>query len=106
MNSCYLSTIKLRAEIERKIMQSLLFKNCKSRISCFLIELALTQKYLEGNDNSIIELDISMQEFSSFIGAKRQTVSTVFNELIIDKIIERVGKHKYKILDWSKLRSI
>lgn len=101
-----LASLKLRAEIERKIIQTLAFKNCKTRISSFLIEVALMQKYLDGNDDVIIDLDFTMQEFASFIGAKRQTVSTVFNELIGDGIIKKVGKHKYKILDWSGLRSL
>ena len=101
-----LASLKLRAEIERKIIQTLLFKNCKTRISSFLIEVALMQKYLDGKDDIIINLDFSMQEFASFIGAQRQTVSTVFNELMADEIIERVGKNQYKILDWSRLRSL
>ncbi len=101
-----LASLKLRAEIERKIIQMLVFKNCRTRISHFLVELALMQKYLDGKDDITINLDLSMQEFSSFIGAKRQTVSTVFNELISEKIIKKVGHHKYKILDWSKLRSL
>ena len=101
-----LASLKLRAEIERKIIQMLVFKNCKTRISSFLVEVALMQKYLDGKDDIIINLDFSMQEFSSFIGAKRQTVSTVFNELIVDKIIKKVGKHQYKILDWAKLRTL
>ncbi len=101
-----LASLKLRAEIERKIIQMLVFKNCKTRISSFLIEVALMQKYLDGKDDVIINLDFSMQEFSSFIGAKRQTVSTVFNELIVDGIIEKVGKHQFKILDWSRLRNL
>ena len=100
-----LASLKLRAEIERKIIQMLVFKNCKTRISAFLVEVALMQKYLDGKDDIVINLDFSMQEFSSFIGAKRQTVSTVFNELISNKIIKKVGKYQYKILDWAALRS-
>jgi len=100
-----LASLKLRAEIERKIIQMLVFKNCRTRISYFLVEVALMQRYLDKKEDVIINLDFSMQEFSTFIGAKRQTVSTVFNELISEKIIEKIGFHKYKILDWNRLRS-
>ncbi|TLP35545.1 Crp/Fnr family transcriptional regulator [Arcobacter arenosus] len=100
-----LASLKLRAEIERRIIQMLVFKNCRTRISYFLVEVALMQKYLDKKEDVVINLDFSMQEFSTFIGAKRQTVSTVFNELISEKIITKVGFHKYKILDWNRLRS-
>ncbi len=100
-----LASLKLRAEIERKIIQTLIFRNCKTRISSFLMEVAIMQGYLDNRDN-IIELEFSMQELASFIGAKRQTVSTAFNELLSEKIIEKVERHKYKILDWNKLKTL
>jgi len=45
------------------------------------------------------DLDLTMEELSTVIGASRQTVSTLLNGLIRENLIEKKGRGKYYILD-------
>jgi CRP-like cAMP-binding protein len=100
-----ISSLKQRAVIERKIIKNLIFKTCKNRMGTFLLEIAIGQNDIdESSDNLHFYLDLSMKDLATFIGAKRQTVSTVFHELLRDKIIKKVKKNKYTIPSIKKLQ--
>lgn len=90
--------------LQRQIIKSILFENAKGRIASFLIELA-NEQGLKQNGYSYVFLPFSLKVLSSFVGLKRQSASTAFNELIKDGIISKISPHECLILDYEKLRS-
>lgn len=97
-----ISSLKQRAVMERRIIKNIVFKTCKNRIASFLMEIAIAQN--EKIDNDIyINLNLSIKELATFIGSKRQTVSTVFHELIKNNVIEKIEKNRYIIHSIEKL---
>jgi len=75
-----------------------------SRIANFLIELANEQD-LKQNGYRYVFLPFSLKVLSSFVGLKRQSASTAFNELIKDDIIRKITPHEFLIIDHEKLES-
>ena len=102
-STAIISSLKQRAIMERKIIKNLIFKTCKNRIAFFLLEVVENQNQKIG-DKYFIDFNLSIKELATFIGSKRQTVSTVFHELINEKIIEKINKNQYLINDLAKLK--
>ncbi|WP_103644748.1 Crp/Fnr family transcriptional regulator [Campylobacter concisus] len=90
--------------VQRQIIKSILFEDAKGRIANFLIELAKEQD-LKQNGYHYIFLPFSLKVLSSFVGLKRQSASTTFNELIKDDIIRKITPHEFLIIDYEKLES-
>ena len=90
--------------VQRQIIKSILFEDAKGRIANFLIELAKEQD-LKQNGYHTIFLPFSLKVLSSFVGLKRQSASTAFNELIKDDIIRKITPHEFLIIDYEKLES-
>ena len=90
--------------VQRQIIKSILFEDAKGRIANFLIELAKEQD-LKQNGYHYIFLPFSLKVLSSFVGLKRQSASTAFNELIKDDIIRKITPHEFLIIDYEKLES-
>lgn len=90
--------------VQRQIIKSILFEDAKGRIANFLIELAREQD-LKQNGYHYIFLPFSLKVLSSFVGLKRQSASTAFNELIKDDIIRKITPHEFLIIDYEKLES-
>ncbi|KEA45252.1 Cro/Cl family transcriptional regulator [Campylobacter mucosalis] len=90
--------------LQRQIIRSILFESAKGRIANFLIELA-TEQDLVQNGYYYIFLPFSLKVLSSFVGLKRQSASTIFNELIKDDIIRRLSPHEFLIVNFEKLKS-
>ncbi|MBS4190008.1 Crp/Fnr family transcriptional regulator [Bacillus sp. FJAT-49705] len=66
----------------------------------------LAEKFGANHSNRMfIELPITVQEFSTLVGASRESVSRVFSKLKRDGIIEIRGK-TIVISDWSKFCSL
>lgn len=103
-STAIISSLKQRAVMERKIIKNLVFKTCKNRIASFLLEIALMQDKKKNNEFHI-DLNLSINELATFIGSKRQTVSTVFHQLIKDNTIKKISKSKYLIHDIDKLKA-
>jgi len=102
-STAVISSLKQRAVMERRIIKNLVFKSCKNKLASFLLEVAVAQNNnLE--DHSLITLNLSVKELSTFIGSKRQTVSTVFNELLKKKILGKKDSTRYVISNLAKLR--
>lgn len=102
-STAVISSLKQRAVMERRIIKNLVFKSCKNKLASFLLEVAIAQNNnLE--DNSVISLNLSVKELSSFIGSKRQTVSTAFNELLKKKILTKKDHSHYEITDLQVLK--
>ena len=89
--------------IQRNIMRSILYKNAKSKVASFLVELALEQN-LKQNGFYYVFIPFSMQVLSSFVGLRRQSASTEFNKLIKENIIKKVSPQEILILDFKKLQ--
>ena len=90
-------------EIEREIIKNLVFNDCKKRIVSFLVNVALNTGVK--NDNGIlIDLTMSISEFADFIASKRQTVSSILNELIKEGILYKVDSTKYIIKNIDLLK--
>lgn len=102
-STAVISSLKQRAVMERRIIKNLVFKSCKNKLAAFLLEVAAAQNSTL-DDNPCIMLNLSVKELSAFIGSKRQTVSTVFNELLKKKILERQYPSGYIIQDIETLR--
>ena len=90
--------------VQRQIIKSILFEDAKGRIANFLIELAKEQD-LKQNGYHYIFLPFSLKVLSSFVGLKRQSASTAFNELIKNDIIRKITPHEFLIIDYEKLES-
>ena len=90
--------------VQRQITKSILFEDAKGRIANFLIELANEQD-LKQNGYRYVFLPFSLKVLSSFVGLKRQSASTAFNELIKDDVIRKITPHEFLIIDHEKLES-
>lgn len=90
--------------LQRQIIKSILFEDAKGRISSFLIELANEQD-LKQNGYRYVFLPFSVKILSSFVGLKRQSASTAFNELIKEDVIRKITPHEFLIIDYERLQS-
>ncbi|RXJ81706.1 hypothetical protein CRU95_04955 [Arcobacter sp. F2176] len=97
-------SLKHRAELERNIIKNLVFKSCKRKVALFLMEIATTQDTLI-DGKYCIDLNLSIKDLSSFIGSKRQTVSTIMNDLIKKNIIGKIDKNRLIIHQFNKLEN-
>jgi len=97
-------SLKHRAELERNIIKNLVFKSCKRKVAAFFMDIATTQNNIIDN-KYFINIDLSVKVLSSFIGSKRQTVSTIINELKRKKIIEKIDKNRYVIHKFDELEN-
>jgi CRP-like cAMP-binding protein len=102
-STAIISSLKQRAVMERRIIKNLVFKTCKNRLAAFLLEIILSQNGSLEN-NLKIKLNLSVKEMSTFIGSKRQTVSTVFNELLKKNILIKEENNIYTVNDIKKLK--
>ncbi|CZE47865.1 Crp/Fnr family transcriptional regulator [Campylobacter geochelonis] len=103
-SNAYFKTLTNIVVVQRQIIKSILFENAKGRIASFLIELANEQN-LNQNGYKYIFLPFSLKVLSSFVGLKRQSASTAFNELIKDGILRKITQHEFLIIDYKKLES-
>ena len=100
----YTDTLVNISLLQRQIIKSILFESAKGRIANFLVELAAEQNLMQ-NGYRYVFLPFSLKVLSSFVGLKRQSASTAFNELIKDDIIRRITPHEFLIVDYEKLQS-
>ena len=100
----YADTLVDISLLQRQIIKSILFESAKGRIANFLVELAAEQNLMQ-NGYHYVFLPFSLKVLSSFVGLKRQSASTAFNELIKDDIIRRITPHEFLIVDYEKLQS-
>ena len=100
----YADTLVNISLLQRQIIKSILFESAKGRIANFLVELAAEQN-LTQNGYHYVFLPFSLKVLSSFVGLKRHSASTAFNELIKDDIIRRITPHEFLIVDYEKLQN-
>lgn len=98
-----LASMARSLELERKIIKNLVFNDCKRRVISFLVDVALSvgKRREEG---ILIDLTMSVSEFADFIASKRQTISSILNELIKNNILQKVDSTRYIIKDINYLK--
>lgn len=103
-STAVIASLKQRAVMERRIIKNLVFKSCKNKLASFLLEVAVAQNKNQIGSNAVILLTLSVHELSLFIGSKRQTVSTAFNELLKKKILIKKDNIHYEIMNIEALK--
>ncbi len=89
--------------LEKDIIKGLVFDNCKKRIISFIVSVANTSGKIR-SDGIEVDLDLKIKELANFIGSQRQTVSILLNQLIDERIIRKLDKERYLILDFKRLK--
>ncbi len=98
-----LASMAKSISLEREVIKTLVFNSCKSRIASFFLDMASAvgeQRY----DGILIDLTMSINEFANLIASKRQTVSSVLNEMINNGVIKKYKNQKYLIRDLKRLK--
>ena len=85
-------------ESERK-MRNIAHMSVKGRLASALLSF---KNQFGINEQKVLKIELSKQDFASYIGATYETLFRVLNELIEENAIE-VAKRKIKILDEDKL---
>ena len=93
-------------QLQRDIIQDLVFNSCKKRVISFLIDAANTIGIKQKNGSVLVDIDMSISELSTFIASKRQTISFIINELQHDGLLEKVDTHRYIIENITALKNI
>ena len=93
-------------QLQRDIIQDLVFNSCRKRVISFLIDAANTIGVKQENGSVLVDIDMSISELSSFIASKRQTISCIISELHHDGLLEKVDSHKYLINNITALKDI
>ena len=90
-------------KIERNLIKDLAFKSCSQRAIEFLYSVTndIGKKTPDGIK---IELNCSINEFATFLGTSRQTLSTFLNILIKNNILEK-RKKAFLIKDLEALKN-
>ncbi len=99
-----LASMAKSLEMERGIIKTLVFNDCKKRVIAFLVDTADTVG-CHTDDGIVIDLTMNISEFADFIASKRQTVSNILHQLMEDDLIEKLDYTKYLIKDIQTLKS-
>ncbi len=92
-------------EIEREIITTLVFNSCKERVISFFVDMAHSvgdHRY----EGIMVDLSMSIGEFADLLASKRQTISTILNELISAGLIKKYKNQKYLIRDIQKMENL
>ena len=84
-------------------------KNIISRVASMLISLYLTNNRCYEKNSTLnykLELNLPSYEIANYIGITPETLSRNLKLLIDDKLIEKIAKRTYKIIDLDRLMEI
>lgn len=86
-------------------------RTARERLAVFVLYLRHRYRLSTGvadDDSQLLTLDLPMSrtDIADFLGLKKETVSRSFGQLESAGLIERLGSHKLRILDISKLRDL
>lgn len=102
INVFFLNLIGSRALAMEKRLESLVFKDSRTRIIEFLLDLA-TRKGQQVGFETVVRRFMTHQEIANLTATSRQTVTTILNELRADNIIT-FDRRRLLIRDMEKLR--
>ncbi|WP_024791386.1 Crp/Fnr family transcriptional regulator [Lebetimonas sp. JS032] len=99
-----LNSLTKNINIERELIFDLAFKTCSQRAIEFLTSAAIAagEKTPKGLK---INLNCTIDEFATFLGTSRQTLSMFLNMLIKNNIMEKKGQKTFFIKDIKALRN-
>jgi CRP-like cAMP-binding protein len=67
---------------------------------------AMPARPVQPGSGQTIRLDLTTEQLAGLVGATRQTVSTLLNDMIRSGILERVGRGAYRVRDMDRLREL
>lgn len=86
------------------IIDSLAFKDINKRLVDYI--LYKSKQSTDGNTSCEIELGLTIEQLAGLMGASRQTVSTLLNDLERDQLIKKISRGQYEIIDLETLRQL
>ena len=84
------------------IIDGFAFRDTELRLTLFLYQEAL-HSGVEEDGGRYLELTLTVEQIAQIVGASRQMVSTLLNEMYKSKLIERRGRGKFFIPDMERL---
>ncbi|GLZ24126.1 transcriptional regulator [Stutzerimonas stutzeri] len=84
------------------VIEGLVFHDVKSRLVAYFLSRARENGRFDGK-RVTFDCTLTMEEISMTIGSSRQTTSSLFNNLIRDGDLVRMGKHRFLIEDIDRL---
>lgn len=84
------------------IIDGFAFRDTELRLTLFFYEEAL-HSGVEQDGGRYLELTLTVEQIAQIVGASRQMVSTLLNEMYKSGLIERRGRGKYFIPDMERL---
>ncbi|MEG6507315.1 Crp/Fnr family transcriptional regulator [Nitratidesulfovibrio sp. 1201_IL3209] len=67
---------------------------------------AMPTRPVQPGSGQIIRLDLTTEQLAGMVGATRQTVSTLLNDMIRSGILDRMGRGTYRVRDMDRLREL
>ena len=98
-----LSAMVYGSLVDKQIIKELVFETSKRRIVSFLLDAAYNYG-LKCEDGIYVSINFSITELSNFVGANRQTTSTIFNQLIKEDLLEKKSNKQILIKNFKKLK--
>ncbi|QJB57444.1 Crp/Fnr family transcriptional regulator [Pseudodesulfovibrio sp. zrk46] len=80
------------------IIGGLAFKDIYARLMDYIL-MEARQSGVEHKEGILISLDLTMEQLALLMGATRQTVSTLLNDMVRAALIQKMGRGKYLIPD-------
>lgn len=85
-------------------VESLVFRNVRSRVALLLLELSEDFGHKE-DGHLVLELGLSQEELATLVGTTRQSVSTVIAQLKESGVLRQQGQ-RIELLDPARLREL
>jgi len=84
------------------IIGGLAFKDIYNRLMDYVLSEARENE--PADDGSVeIQLDLTIEQLAQLMGATRQTVSTLLNDMVRAGLIEKLGRGRFRVLDMDAL---
>ncbi|MHB8707866.1 MAG: Crp/Fnr family transcriptional regulator [Desulfuromonadales bacterium] len=102
-----LAMVKVLGELLKNsitIIEGLAFKDSRQRLLDFLVSAA-EDRGRPHPERVSLELGLTTEEIALLIGTTRQTVSTLLNELIKSKVLEKLDRRTLLIRDFPRLKN-
>lgn len=80
--------------LQRELIKDVVFKDLEGRLKSFLQNLANEQNEFI-RDKQVLTMPFSVKILSELLGFERQSVSTMFNKLIKDEKLQKIGKNRF-----------
>ncbi len=89
-----------------QIIEGLAFKDVNSRLATLLAGEAEQHGIPDANGDTIIRIDLSVEQIAGLLGSTRQTVSTLLNDLSRQGLIRKLDRGRFLVCDRAGLEAI